>query len=180
MQDTLEKVFNLAVEELPLRHFRFIDHECVIYKGFKISLKKGEYNWEDVRYSNFYEKVDPLITENILKLGFSLTLTKVMLHKDKDKLLEINREIEKINMEVNYWTKRSTENWNKYKKKETEIKNNTDLSNEIIDKILESISNKYHKDKELFKKKRRVLKQEREEMMANFIFYESRIKIYNN
>tara|TARA_R110002167_G_scaffold331706_1_gene538422 strand:- start:68181 stop:68738 length:558 start_codon:yes stop_codon:yes gene_type:complete len=180
MQETLEQIFRIACRELPHKHHSFGDEEAVMYKGFKISKKDHTYFWEDTRYDGYYEPVDPLITERVLSNGFSKTLTQVMSHKDKDKLLKITREIEKIDKQKNHWIKKSTQNWNKYKIQKDLISKNTDLSNKDILEKTGSIELRYEKYKNLYKKKRRILKVEKEELMVNYHFYESRIILYNN
>ena len=77
MQKIYRKIFEIACTELPHKHYIFGGEECVMYRGFKISLKEGVFYWEDTRDNNYYEPVDPLITNNILISGFLKTLTLV-------------------------------------------------------------------------------------------------------
>jgi len=154
-QKDYEKIFYIAKTEVPHRYFIFDTEEAIMYKGFKISLKKGEYDFFDTRFSNYYKPVDPLITEKILKLGFVKTLNLVMLHNDESKILLLKRQIETINKYIDYWVEKSRLNWSKNR-------------------------SKYYKNKKLFAKKRGVLREKKVDLKADLNFYQSRIKTYKN
>ncbi|QQV89750.1 hypothetical protein Calle1_65 [Cellulophaga phage Calle_1] len=170
MQDTYKRIYKMAESELQKKPFDFGDHLAYIYKGFKISKRNsGEYTWKDVRFSDYYDEVDPKITENVLRLGFVKTLLMVMVHNDQDKLTSINRQIITIDTEINYWTAQATLAYSNMKKGSQKPKSNTD-------KLLKS----YEKSKKLYEKKRRLLKESKESLRSDFEYYENRIKSYNN
>ena len=179
MQDTHKEIYEIAIKESLTRLHSFHDEDAIFYNGFKISLKKsGIYTWEDVRYSNYYEPVDPKITEQVLLQGFTKTLNEVMHHNDLDKVLHINREVEKIDAQIKAWTIKSTELWNNYNRN-----TKTTKANEIDEgkkkARLSTLKNRYEKNKKLYQKKRRVLVEEKEEVRKDLIFYEARIQMYN-
>lgn len=180
MQRMYRKIFKMACEELPHRHHVFITEEAVMYRGFKISLKDGKYYWHDTRYTNYYEPVDPLITENVLIDGFYNTITLVMIHNDDDKMCEIRRETFNIEQQIKYWVNKSSENWRNFKKQEVGILSNLKLTPEQIEHKITVLDSKYLRKKDLYIKKRGVLKQEREQLEADMAFYLSRIKSYKN
>ena len=127
MQETYKKIFEMACREVPHRHFNFMQEQAVIYRGFKISLKGGTYHWEDTRNSNYYELVDPVITENILKRGFFIGLTLLMIHTDEEKVHILKRDIFQRGEEINYWTSKSSENWRNLKNQEKALQLNSKL-----------------------------------------------------
>lgn len=180
MQDIFKQIFEMAIKELPPRHQSFIGEEAVLYKGFKISKIKDKYFWQDTRYSNFYEVVDPKVTKKVLENGFSVTLNEVMLHNDKDKILILSREIEKKDALIGYWTKESTKIWTNYNKKRLNINKDEKITHEEKKLKRNNLKKRYDKKKDLFQKKRRVISEEREELKADKKFFESRIKLYNN
>ena len=101
-----------------------------------------------------------------------------MHHSDLDKVLNIKREVEKIDAQIKAWTSKSTELWNNYKRN---IK--TTEGNEI-DKgkkkaKLYTLKRRYESNKKLYQKKRRVLSEEKEEARKDLVFYEARIQMYN-
>lgn len=179
MQDIFRDIFQMAIQELPDRHYTFVGEEAVIYKGFKISLKEGVYYWQDTRYDDFYEVVDPKVTENVLSKGFSITLNEVMLHNDHDKVLNLSREIEKKDALIAYWAKESTKLWTTYNKRRTLI--NKDEKEDEKTKLSRkaTLKKRYEKKKNLYQKKRRVISEEREELKNDKKFFENRIKLYN-
>lgn len=178
MQKMYSKIFKMACEELPHRHLVCVSEEFVMYRGFKISLKDGEYYWQDTRYTNYYEPVDPLITENIFIDGFYNTITQVMIHNDDEKMCEIGRETFSIEQQITYWSNKSSENWRIFKSQETGILSSLKLTTEQIEHKITILNAKYIKKKNLYIKKRGVLKQEREQLEADMAFYLSRIKSY--
>lgn len=180
MKDIFQKIFQMAVEELPDRHQTFQGEEAVLYRGFKISKVKDEYDWQDTRYSNYYEPVDPKVTENVLENGFSVTLNEVMLHNDKDKVLTLSREIEKKDAQIAYWAKESTKIWTTYNKKRTLINKDEKIDENLREVRKATLKKRYEKKKDLFQKKRRVISEEREDLKVDKKFFESRIKLYNN
>lgn len=179
MQDTHKKIYEIAKSEQLTQMHNFHTEDAILYRGFKISLTKvGEYTWEDTRYSNYYEQVDPKITEQILLKGFTKTLNEVMHHNDKEKVLSIKREVEKIDAQIKEWSKMSTELWNNYNK-ETKTTEANELDESKKRARLSTLKNRYERDKRLFQKKRRVLVEEKEEVRRDLVFYEARIQMYN-
>ena len=179
MQQLYEKIFNMACEEIPHRVFVFGNERCVIYRGFKISELDGIYSWQDIRDNSFYDPVDPIITNQILKKGFVKTLTEMMVHGDKERLYQLQERVKEIDRTIKYWVNKSSENYRNQKKTETGILSNLKLTQEQIEHKLETLNKKYLKNKNLYVKKRRVLKEEREEVEAQVTFYKTRIKLYN-
>jgi len=179
MQDIFKQIFDRAVSELPNRLQAFQDEDAVLYRGFKISKRKEGYYWQDTRYSNFYEKVDPKITEKVLENGFALTLNEVMLHNDKDKVLSLSREIEKKDALIAYWAKESTRIWTAFNKRKNVISKDTKTDEETKLIRRATLKERYEKKKDLFHKKRKVISEEREELKADMKFFDSRIKLYN-
>jgi hypothetical protein len=179
MQDTHKKIFEIASNEQLTHTHTFHNETSILHRGFKISLtNKGEYTWEDTRYSNYYEPVDPKITEQVLLKGFIRTLNEVMHHNDKDKVLEIKREVEEIDAQIRDWSRKSTELWNNYNKNtKTAEANEVDEGKKKT--RLSTLKKNYERDKNLFQKKRRVLVEEKEEVRKDLVFYEARIQMYN-
>jgi len=180
MQDILKKIFELATSELPSNHFRFQKEEAVMFKGFKISKDSSGYKWEDMRYSDFYEPVDPKITEQILLKGFEFTLSEVMAHNNIFKLEKISREIEVKDSLISYWVTESTKIYAEYNKKRTSINKDSRLTAEVKKRRKDSLRKRYEKNRDLYQKKRRVISEQREELKADKKFFESRTKLYNN
>lgn len=178
MQETHKIIFELALKEQLTFLQKFPQEDAILYKGFKISKTKDGYKWEDTRYDNYYEPVDPLITETILLKGFTKTLNEVMHHNDLEKVVLISREIEKIDNEVTYWTKESTKLWSEFNNKCKKI-NKDEVDRGKKDTRISALKRKYERDKALFQKKRRVLAEQKEEIRKDLIFYEARIKMYN-
>ena len=180
MQSIYKKIFEIAVAELPEKHYIFIGEEAVLYRGFKSSKSNKSYNWQDTRFSNYYEPVDPKITENILLKGFTKTLTEVMIHNDKDKLLTISREICEKDALIAYWAKESTRIWAEYSKKIRVLNKNEKIKDEVKKKRKSSAKKGYMKKKSLYNKKREVIHKERLELKEDIKFFEARIRLYNN
>lgn len=178
MQEIYRKIFKMACKEFPHKHFIFNIEEAVLYRGFKISLKKEVYYWQDTRNSNYYEPVDPLITKNVLKRGFYTALTLLMIHTDEEKIQLLNRDIFDIEKQISYWSLKSSENWRISKRNEKGIRSNDNLNNRQKQDKLFLLTNKYSLMKNLYIKKRRVLKEEQEELEGDYTFYLSRIKSY--
>ena len=179
MQEQYEKIFEMACEELPHRLFVFGSETAIIYRGFRISKVAGKYIWQDVRYDGFYDEVDPIITAHILKNGFIKTLTELMIHNDKERLYQLEQRVDEIERTIKYWTLESSKNYRNYKKSETGIISNLNLTKEQIDYKLENLHKRYIWRKNLYIKKRRVLKEERAVVETKIAFYQSRIRIYN-
>ncbi len=179
MQDTYKKIFEIASNEQFTQMQSFHNEDAILYRGFKIGLtQSGEYTWEDTRYSNYYEPVDPKITEQVLLKGFTKTLNEVMHHNDQEKVLSIKREVEKIDAEIKAWSRKSTELWNNYNK-DTKTTEANEIDKGKKETRLSTLRDRYERDKRLFQKKRRVLVEEKEEVRKDLVFYEARIKMYN-
>lgn len=179
MQKTWKQIYEMACEELPHKLFNFGNERFILYRGFRISKLDGEYKWQDVRNDSFYTPVDPIITKHILDNGFFKTLTELMVHNDKERLYQLNKRADEIERETKGWTNKSSENYRNFKKSETVIIENLNLTPDQIDHRIEALNKKYMRNKNLYAKKRRVLKEERKEVEAQTVFYESRIKLYN-
>lgn len=158
-QEVLKSIFKLAKGELPHRVFEFSNEICVMFKGFKASICEGVYKFEDVRHSDYYEEVDPLIVNAILSQGFSKTLSEVMVHDDKMKVVKLRRHVINLNVEINHWVLASRENYAHY-------------SNGEITK------SKYQRKRRLYAKKRSILKRKRADVEADIEFYSNRIKMF--
>lgn len=171
----------MALKEVDRPPFDFFNEMAIIHKGFRVSRTiDGVYGWKDVRFDDYYESVDPLITEKVLELGFVKALTLVMIHNDHDKLVELNRRVININKEVEYWVNRATEIYNDRKRAISKINKSKTLSSETKKKRLASANKRYTKDRKLFEKKRRILKEEKEDVKVDQVFYSNRIKSFNN
>jgi len=175
-QEILKRIFEIASKELPNNIHTFKGESAIFFKGFKISLEKGgQYLWQDIRYSNYYEGVDKFITSNILTSGFCSTLTKVMYHNDTTKVEELHKYIEELDKQTTYWVKKSSINWHKQKEQQQGILKNKKLSeNEIVER-LNNLTVKYEKNRVLYEKKRNILKIERINFQADILFYTSRL-----
>lgn len=180
MQDTLKEIYELAIKEQPLHYHDFPNEEAVMYRGFKISKSKKGYKWEDTRYSNYYEKVDPKITKNVLKSGFSVTLNLVRLHNDKEKIVLINRRIIEINKDIQIWSKESTRIWNEYKSILRTVDSDKKINSKTKKKKKHNAKSKYETDRALFQKRRRILGEEKDELKSDLNFFKTRSKTYNN
>jgi hypothetical protein len=179
MQEHWRKIFKMACEEIPHRIFIFGKEYAVIYRGFRISELEGKYEWKDMRRHSFYDKVDPVVTQHILKKGFLKTLTELMVHDDHERLYQLEKKVGDINSEIKYWTNKSSENYRHYKVSEVEIITNTMLETEQIEYKTELLNKKYIINKNLYAKKRRVLKEEKKKVGVQITFYKSRVKLYN-
>lgn len=169
----------MALIEVETPPFRFPEETVIIYKGFRVSRNSdGVYSWKDVRFSDYYEDVDPLITEKILELGFVNTLTMVMVHSDEDKLVRLNRRIINIDLEISYWVNKATQAYNDKKRSIRKANSSKSLSESGKKKKIASANRKYEKDKKLYEKKRRVLSEEKETIKLDLIFYENRINLF--
>jgi len=181
MQEIYRQIYEMAVEEVPRPPFDFHNEKAIIHKGFRISKNKdGEYDWKDVRFDDYYEQVDPLITEKVLELGFMNALTLVMIHNDQDKLIQLNRRVISIDKEIEYWVNRSTEIFNEKKKSVSAISRSKTLSKATKKKRLDTANRKYDRERRLFEKKRRILKEEKDDVRIDQTFYSNRIKSFNN
>lgn len=178
IQETYRKIFKMACREFPHKHFIFIGEEAVLYRGFKISLKEGVYYWQDTRNNSYYEPVDPLITENVLKRGVFKSLTLLMLHTDEEKIRHLNRSLFERERQISHWSKKSSANWRTLKRNEKGIRSNSKLTQQQKQDKLLLLDNKYFHRKNLYIKKRRVLKEEQEQLEVDHSFYLSRIKSY--
>lgn len=179
MKDILEQIYRKAKEELPLHYHEFKGESAIMYKGFKVSRSSEGYKWEDMRYSNYYEEVDPRITEEIIRTTFSKTISDVMNHDDKEKITFLKRDIVDTNNLIQLWTKESTYLWNNYKKKIKGIESDKKLTYEIKDKRKVGATAKYNTKKALFQKKRKVLSEKKDCLNADLKFFEARVKSNN-
>jgi hypothetical protein len=181
-QDIHREIFYLACHELPNRIHTFKGEEVIFYKGFRISRLDHVYQWQDIRYNDYYEPVNKFVTDNILKSkdGFCRTLVKVMAHNDLEKLDNLKRDIEKLNAQTAYWVKKSSENWSRRVSQRKGITNNETLSDEEIKDKLIKLNNKYNNNRLLYEKKRNILKEEKEDIQADIVFYNSRIRNHRN
>jgi hypothetical protein len=181
MQGIYKQIYEMALEEVDRPPFNFHTEQVIIHKGFRVSKTiDGVYDWKDVRFDDYYEEVDPLITEKVLELGFVNALTLVMIHNDADKLIELNRRVINIDKEIEYWVNKSTEIYNNRKKAISTINRSETLSKETKRRRLTSADKKYDRDRRLFEKKRRILKEEKDDVKVDQIFYNNRIKSFNN
>ena len=103
-----------------------------------------------------------------------------MLHNDKDKVLNLSREIEKRDALIAYWAKESTKIWTTYNKRRTVINKDEKVDEDLRATRKATLKKRYEKKKDLFQKKRRVISEERDDLKADKKFFESRIKLYNN
>jgi len=175
-----QQIYQMAVSE-DINIHTFGTENVMFYRGFRIAKDKhNNYFWQDIRYSEYYEVVDPLITENIIEHGFCDTLTKVMIHSDKEKLLDIVREIEKLDMQTEHWTRKSTDNYNKFKKQNDALLSTAHSFDQVIHDKMKNLEEKYNNRRELFQKKRRILKEEKDDLRADYAFFESRIRLYKD
>lgn len=181
MQDTYKKIYEMAVSEVERPPFDFEKESVVIHKGFRIGRTiEGEYSWKDVRFDDYYEEVDPLITEKVLELGFVKALTLVMIHNDHDKIIELERRIINIDKEIEYWVGESTQIYNEKKRETAKITRSKTLSPETKKKRKASLQKRYDKNKRLYEKKRRILKEEKDDIRIDHSFYSNRIRNFNN
>lgn len=181
MQDTYKQIYEMAVREVDRPPFEFQSESVVIHKGFRVSKTiEGEYGWKDVRFDDYYEEVDPLITEKVLELGFVKALTLVMIHNDQDKLVELERRIINIDKEIEYWVGQATEIYNERKKAIRKINYSKTLSDATKKKRVASANKNYEKNKKLFEKKRRILKEEKDDVRVDQTFYSNRVKLFSN
>ena len=182
LQHHAKEIFKLAEKE-GLDIHRFGGEKAIFCKGFKVSInREGIYNWEDVRISDYFDKVDPSITQEILETGFFVdTLAEVRLHNDTEKLLIITREVEKLDKQTDYWVVRSNDNYLKYEKRINKIKTSyfpTKKEQPSKEDKIKGVERRYRASKTLFQKKRRILKEEKEDLMADYAFFQSRLKLY--
>ncbi len=148
----------------------FSPDECVIFYGFRISKIGNVYHWHDARYSDYFEPVDPIITEKVLELGFKECILQVIQHTDKERVVKLQRDLREIDAEINYWTAQASKAHSKMKK---------DVSGAEGDKEkIATIKKRFETKKNRFAKKRGVLKTEREALQADIKFYQSRVKLY--
>ena len=180
MQNAHEIIFKIACEELPHKRMVLGNAESIMYRGFKISKEGGKYYWQDTRYNNYYEPVDPHITANILKEGFLKTLTEVRIYNDQEKVYQIEQEILEIERSIGYWIGKSYENWDAFKNQKTGILSNLKITPQQIEHKLTVLNKKYLQKKNLYMKKRGVLKEERARLKTEKTFYLSQIQIYKN
>jgi hypothetical protein len=170
MQDTLKEIFDMALRDCPEKLFRFSGEEYIIFYGFRISRKGNVYEWKDARYNDYFEPVDPIITEKILELGFKECILKIVQHTNQERIVKLNRDLMEIDAEINHWTSLSSKAYNDMKKALSEA--------EADPEKVADITKRFESKKKSFAKKRGVLKIEREALMADIKFYQSRIKLY--
>lgn len=181
MQEIHKTIYDMAVAELSQSPFDFQNELVFIYKGFRISKSiKGIYDWKDVRNNDYYEEVDPLITEKVLEIGFVKALLLVMIHNDHDKIIQLERRVINIDKEIEYWVNQSTEIYNERRRDSNKVNRSKTLSFETKEKRKTLLAKRYIKDKALFEKKRRILKEEKDDIRIDHVFYSNRIKTFNN
>jgi hypothetical protein len=169
-------IYTLAKKELPFKEYIFSKEKCIMYKGFKISQdKNGEFHFKDIRYSDHYEIVDPIISYKILSQGFKLTIDEVCTHNDRHKIVHLHREIEKQKVIVSHINEKRQKNYSRFRKEKAEVNRDKNL-NELekalkIDKYYEIYTNKSN----LYKKRKRVRQEAIEELENTRRFYLSRI-----
>lgn len=170
----------MALTEVLRPPFIFNDESVIIYKGFRVSYTTGgTYSWKDVRFNDYYEDVDPLITEKILDLGFVKTLTLCMIHSDQDRLTQFNRRVININKEIEHWVVKSTEIYVSKNIDILKIDDNNCLSLVEKNKLKDKIIKEYNKQRSLFERKRRLLKNEKDKIKNDQDFYTNRINNFN-
>ncbi|MGB3491890.1 MAG: hypothetical protein WBA57_04130 [Elainellaceae cyanobacterium] len=171
----------MASSELARPPYDFGSDNAFIHKGFRVGKSvKGEYSWRDVRFDDYYEEVDPLITEKVLELGFVKALTLVMIHNDHDKIIQLDRRIININNEIEHWVVMATEIYNEKRRETAKINRSKTLSPETKKKRKATLMKKYNKNKALFEKRRRILKAEKDDVKIDRNFYSSRIRAFKN
>lgn len=181
MQDIYKKIYEMAALEIELPPFDFGAENAFIHKGFRISKTiKGEYSWKDVRFDDYYEEVDPLITEKVLELGFVKALTLVMIHNDHDKIIQINRRTINIDMEINNLVIMATNSYNEKRRNTSKVERSKTLSEESKKKRKVNLIIRLEKSKALLEKRRRILKSEREDLKIEQAFYTGRIKAFED
>jgi hypothetical protein len=179
MQDVLEKIFLMATEELPHKVFNFGGEQTVLYKGFRISKKRGKYFWFDTRYDGYYDPVDPIITNNILQEGFYVTLNKLMVHNDRERLHDIVSEIETLNNRIQKWIDKANENWNAFLRQRKGIRASERMSDSQKKEKIKRLKKAQERKKKVYQKKRRVLREQKQKLESDRAYYVSRIKSIN-
>lgn len=181
MQEIYKRIYEMATLELAMPPYDFGGEEAFIHKGFRVSKTiDGEYSWKDVRFDDYYEEVDPIITEKVLELGFINALFLVMIHNDHDKIVKLNRRAISIDLEVEHWVSMATTIYTEKNRNINKLNRSKTISEETKKKRKASLIKKYERDKLLFEKKRRILKEEKDEIRADIEFYYSRIKAFEN
>jgi hypothetical protein len=66
--DNIYEWFKQAINSS--RIFKTLDSRFIIYKGFKLTEKDGEFFIQDVRFSNMYSEVSKKDMDTIINLGF--------------------------------------------------------------------------------------------------------------
>jgi hypothetical protein len=179
MQEVYKQIYDMAEEEVNLAPFDFGGEKVIFYKGFRSSKSSdGSYGWKDMRHDEYYEDVNPLITERVLEVGFKDTLTEVLIHDDYDKIVKLNRRVIAINSEITFLVKKSIEAYNQNKRLLREITYNPDLTDLIKEQRLEVISIKHEKRRKSLKHRRRFLRTEKDAINKEVIYYKERIKHY--
>lgn len=167
-----ERLFELAVQQAPQNLFSFANEDCVIFKGFKVSRQKdGQYLWRDVRTSDFYDDVDPLVTEKILETGdFVGTLERVQHHDDHEKVAHIKRCIRELQAGIDRRIQLSQQYFDKSQEMLDEASTDVEVS---------KIKKRLRRYLSVQEKKRNVLRSEIELMQEDLLFIENRISLYN-
>jgi len=174
MQQIYHAIFHIALKELPHKLRKQSDEEAIFHKGFKISRRKDVYYWQDIRNSNLYGDVDPLITEKVLTHGFCHTLRLVLNHDDIRKIKKIDRIVVQINKEIENYVVLATE---AYTKTQSDLKllRKSSLSKSAIKSKVVILNRRLQAKKKLFAKKRNILKEKKAELLAERIFIKSRL-----
>ncbi len=181
MKDITQIIYEIALEEMPHSVREFTYEDVIFFRGFRISKHiDGYYEWYDTRHSNYYEIVDPDISDRVLQVGFEQTITEVMVHTDKRKIVELNREIERMDAIVSYWVKESSKLWPQLDKGRNKVFKNKKTSKDEVKKRVDKLVKKFEDKKALYQKKRRVILEEKEVLKRDKKFYEARQILYSN
>lgn len=179
MQGTYKDIYEMALRECGGSLFNFPNESAIIHKGFKISLdNNGLYHWKDVRFSDYYEDVDPLITEKVLEMGFDRALTIVRGHNDEDKITSIKMQLINMDNEILFWVKESTKSFTNKNNKISEIRNSKTMSPEAKEKRIYYANKRHMREKGINEKKRGVIKREKERLKLDLMFYENRLSVF--
>lgn len=79
------KIWFKQVQNL-VRTFKTYNNEFVIYKGFKITNRNGDYFIEDTRFSNMYGNVTKHDLDKFNKLGFIKGVDRVGFERDTKRI----------------------------------------------------------------------------------------------
>jgi len=181
MKDITQLIYEVAIKEMPHSVREFPYEDVIFFRGFRISKHiDGYYEWYDTRHSNYYEMVDPDISDRILQVGFEQTITEVMVHTDSRKITELKREIERKDAIVSYWVKESSKLWAQFEREKNNVLKSKKLSKDEVKRKVDRLIKKFEDKKALYQKKRRVILEEKEALKIDKKFYEARQILYSN